>query len=147
MELWLDFVQDWKMKIWLSSHHTHYSASASFFWAFCGNQDTKSRKPGRVHWIHSRLMSTALASFEVEILLFRGSSQATTGKLKKEFELRKLKKLKDRVQTIAISVSTRGKRSIFENVYWRCVWKANERRRVKIWRLVVDWLLGNTNGT
>ena len=47
----------------------HYSASGSFFWAFCGKQDTKTRKPRRVHWIHSPLMSTAWASFEVEILL------------------------------------------------------------------------------
>ena len=33
--------------------------------------------------------------------MFCGSSQATTGKLTNEFELRKLKEVKDRVQTIA----------------------------------------------
>ena len=37
--------------------------------------------------------------------------------LKKEFELRRLKELKDRVQTIAIGILTQGKRSIFENIY------------------------------
>ena len=41
--------------------------------------------------------------------MFRGSSQATTGKLKKEFELRQLEELKDRVQTIVIWVLTQGK--------------------------------------
>ena len=56
-------LSDWL--IWL----LRYSASASFFWAFCRNQDKKSRKPRRAHWVHSPLMSTALASFEVEILL------------------------------------------------------------------------------
>ena len=49
--------------------------------------------------------------------MFRSSSQATTGKLKKEFELSNLKELKDRVQSIAIWVLTQGKISIFENVY------------------------------
>ena len=49
--------------------------------------------------------------------MFRDSSQATTGKLKKEFELRRLKELKDRVQTIAIWVLAKDKRSIFENIY------------------------------
>ena len=49
--------------------------------------------------------------------LFRGSSQDTTGKLKKEFEQQGLKELKDRVQTIAIGILTQGKRSIFENIY------------------------------
>ena len=38
-------------------------------------------------------------------VMFRDSSQATTGKFKKEFELRRLKELKDRVQTIAIGIS------------------------------------------
>ena len=54
--------------------------------------------------------------------VFRGSSKATTGKLKKEFERRELMKLKDKVQTIVIWVLTQPKRSIFENVYWWCVW-------------------------
>ena len=49
--------------------------------------------------------------------MFWGSSQATTGKLKKVFELKRLKESKDRVQTIAIWFLTQGKRSIFENVY------------------------------
>ena len=49
--------------------------------------------------------------------MFRGSSQATTGELKKEFELRRLKELKDRVQTIVIWVLTQDKRSMFENVH------------------------------
>ena len=40
--------------------------------------------------------------------MFRGSSQATTGILKKEFELRELKELKDRVQTIVIWLLTQG---------------------------------------
>ena len=34
--------------------------------------------------------------------MFWGSSRAITGDLKKEFKLRKLKELKDRVQTIVI---------------------------------------------
>ena len=41
--------------------------------------------------------------------LFRGSSQARTGELKKEFELSELKELKDRIQTIVIWVLTQGK--------------------------------------
>ena len=41
--------------------------------------------------------------------MFRGSSQATTGELKKEFELGRLKELKDRVQTIEIWVLAQGK--------------------------------------
>ena len=49
--------------------------------------------------------------------MFRSSSKATTGKLKKEFQLRELKELKDRVQTIVFWVLTQGNRSIFENVY------------------------------
>ena len=50
-------------------------------------------------------------------LVFWGSSQATTGKPKEEFELKKLEELKDRIQTIVIWVLTQGKRSIFENIY------------------------------
>ena len=46
--------------------------------------------------------------------MFQCSSQATTGKLKKEFELRELKELEGRVQTIVIWVLTQGKLSIFE---------------------------------
>ena len=49
--------------------------------------------------------------------MFWGSSRATTGELKKEFKLRKLKELKDRVRTIVIWVLTQDKRSMFENVY------------------------------
>ena len=54
-------------------------------------------------------------------VLFRGSSQATTGKLKKEFELRRFKELKDRVQSIAIWILTQGKdlylRTFIDGVY------------------------------
>ena len=49
--------------------------------------------------------------------MFRGSSQATTGELKKEFKLRRWKELKDRVQTILICVLTKDKKSMFENVF------------------------------
>ena len=49
--------------------------------------------------------------------MFWGSSRAITGELKKAFKLRKLKELKDRVQTIVIWVLTQDKRSMFENVF------------------------------
>ena len=40
-----------------------------------------------------------------------------TGELKKEFKLRKVKELKDRVQIIVIWVLTQDKISMFEIVY------------------------------
>ena len=49
--------------------------------------------------------------------VFWGSSQARTRELKKEFKLKGLKELKERVQTVVIWVLTQDKRSMFENVY------------------------------
>ena len=49
--------------------------------------------------------------------MFWGSSQTRTRELKKEFKLKGLKELKDRVRTIVIWVLTQDKRSMFENVY------------------------------
>ena len=49
--------------------------------------------------------------------MFCGSSQARTRELKKEFKLKGLKELKDRVQTVVIWVLTQDKKCMFENVY------------------------------
>ena len=58
-----------------------------------------------------------LGKLRVSFYMFCGNSQARTRELKKEFKLKGLKELKDRVQTVVIWVLTQDKRSMFENVY------------------------------